>query len=83
MTSKARHEEILSEFPKKYRDYSAEEINISGHRLRKDNVWHCVSELHSVESKQQGAVEWSLGNPTREGLGKQSISFISCLRPDR
>ena len=39
MTSKkTRLENILSEFPKKYRDFIAEEINISGFRRRKDDV---------------------------------------------
>ena len=38
---------LLWEFPKKYRDFLAKEINISVYRRRKDDVWHCVSELHS------------------------------------
>ena len=39
MTSKkTRPEDILLEFPKKYRDFLAKEINISGYRRRKDDV---------------------------------------------
>ena len=39
-------EDNLSEFIKKYRDFLAKEINTSGYRRRKDDVWHCVFELH-------------------------------------
>ena len=42
-----------------------------------------IAKGGSVESKQEWAEDGSLGSLTLTGVGKQAISCILCLRPDR